>query len=440
MQKKRFRIHLNIGTLIFGILFVYLCITLILFATKRHVDTYQVISGPLSGNDTYTAMIMRNEEVVKSSVDGYVNFFINDASKISKSDLICCVSPSELPTSNITIDSTDTQTLRTLSSAASKTFDRIRFDDIYDLQYSISNVLWDAAAMNSAAGNFYVSYQDGIVSTYVDGCEYVTEDELTTDMGQNSGYLCTRLSNQQRVQIGTDLYRMISGEEWYIYFPITDAQTVRLASLPSIKVKFLSDNNTESGKLSFYTNGDQRFAKVTLHSGLLRYVDERYIDVEIISNVQTGLKIPTSAIVTKDFYTVPASFLTYSGENDEAGFLRETRRDDGSKTTSFVEATVYAKITPDDGSEDLYYVDTSVFSAGDILVRPDSDTKYTINNTGTLEGVYCVNKGYSVFRKISIIDQNSDFCIVEEGTSYGLSLYDFIVRDGSTVKEEDIIY
>ena len=440
MKRRRFRIHFNIGTVVFVVLFVYLCVTLILFATKRHVETCQVIAGPLSGNDTYTALIRRNEEVIKASADGYVNFFINDASKVSKSDLICCVSPTELPTSNNTVDSAAVEALRTMTANASKTYDPVRFDETYALQYSISNVLWDSAAVNSAAGSFYVSDTDGIVSTYVDGFEYVTENELMPDMGQNSGTLSKRLANQEHVSIGTDLYRMINGEEWYLYFPVTDAQTVRLASLTNVKVKFLTDNNTENGKLTFFMNGDQRFAKVTLHSGLLRYVDYRFIDVEIVSNIQTGLKIPTSSIVTKDFYTVPVSFLTYSGENDEAGFLREKRNEDGTKSTEFVEATVYAQVTPDDGTEDLYYIDQSVFESGDVLIRPDSDTKYTISRTGTLEGVYCVNKGYSVFRKINIIDQNSDFCIAEEGTSYGLSLYDYIVKDGSAVREEDILY
>lgn len=440
MKRKRIRIQLNIGTVIFGILFIYLVITLILYATRRHVDTYQVISGPLSGNDTYTALILRDEEVVTASVDGYVNFFINDAAKVSKSDLICCVSPDKLPTSNVTVDTAGYRKLRELTQNASKSFDSVKFDDIYDLQYSISNVLWDSAAVNSAAGNFYAANSDGIVSTYVDGLEYLQESDLTADLGQNAGYLSVRLSNQQKVSNGTALYRRVNGEEWTIYFPITDAQTVRLASLSSIKVKFLKDNNTESGKLSFFTNGSQRFGKITFESGLFRYVDDRYIEVEIISNVQTGLKIPTSSIVSKEFYTVPASFLTYSGGNDNTGFLKESTNDDGTKSTSFVEATVYAKVTPEDGSEDLYYIDKSVFEDGDVLIRPDSTTRFSIRATASLEGVYCVNKGFSVFRKVEIIDQNSDFCIVREGTSYGLSLYDFIVRDGSTVKEEDILY
>ena len=57
-----------------------------------------------------------------------------------------------------------------------------------------------------------------------------------------------------------------------------------------------------------------------------------------------------------------------------------------------------------------------------------------------LEGVYCINKGYAVFRKVVIIDQNEEYCIVESGTTYGIAQFDNIVSDSSTVKEEEILY
>jgi len=54
--------------------------------------------------------------------------------------------------------------------------------------------------------------------------------------------------------------------------------------------------------------------------------------------------------------------------------------------------------------------------------------------------VYCINKGYAVFRKIVMIEQNDEYCIVETGTTYGLSQFDYIVRNGNTVKEDDILF
>lgn len=439
MKRKHFRIHLNIGTIIFGILFIYIFATLILYVTRRHVETYQVISGPLSGNDTYTALISRDETVVQSSTDGYVNYFINGSQRVSNSDLICVVSDSKDIASNAVLDNADSSKLRELTANSARSFDSEKFDEVYDLQYNISNILWSSAAAQTTAGNFYNSASDGMASVYTDGYEYMNESELTADMGQNSDYNPKRLNNHDKVMAGTPIYRMINSEEWSICFPITDEQTLKLASIDNIKVKFLTDNNTETGKLTFFTNNDQRFGKITFTSGMYRYINERFIDVEILSNLRTGLKIPSSSVVTKEFYTVPASFMTESGDGNETGFLKETKDKDGNTSTVFVPATLYAGIKNGSGEDETYYVDMDTFKEGDILVKTDSTQRYTVKTTDKLEGVYCVNKGYSVFRKISIIDKNSEFCIVEEGTRYGLSLYDYIVKDGASVKENEIV-
>ena len=88
----------------------------------------------------------------------------------------------------------------------------------------------------------------------------------------------------------------------------------------------------------------------------------------------------------------------------------------------------------------MYYVDKSDLKAGDVLVKPDSQSRFEIKETGSLEGVYSINKGYAVFRQISVLDKNEDYCIVETGTPYGIAQFDHIVLDGSTVNEETILY
>lgn len=40
------KIPLNIGTFIFGALFVYMVITVILYLTADHIQSYQVTAGP----------------------------------------------------------------------------------------------------------------------------------------------------------------------------------------------------------------------------------------------------------------------------------------------------------------------------------------------------------------------------------------------------------
>ena len=53
---------------------------------------------------------------------------------------------------------------------------------------------------------------------------------------------------------------------------------------------------------------------------------------------------------------------------------------------------------------------------------------------------YNINKGYTQFRQINILAQNEEYTLVEEGTSYGLTVYDHIVLNGSAVDEDEIIY
>ena len=87
-----------------------------------------------------------------------------------------------------------------------------------------------------------------------------------------------------------------------------------------------------------------------------------------------------------------------------------------------------------------YYVDMAAFNDGDILRAQDSATTYQIGETIPLQGVYCINKGYAVFRKIQIIDQNAEYSIIKKQTQYGISQYDYIVENASTVSEEDIVH
>ncbi|MCR5733148.1 MAG: hypothetical protein K6G22_00955, partial [Lachnospiraceae bacterium] len=103
-------------------------------------------------------------------------------------------------------------------------------------------------------------------------------------------------------------------------------------------------------------------------------------------------------------------------------------------SSEFVETTIYNR------TETEYYVDESVFDIGDYVVDPQGGEKYPISKQGTLIGVYNINKGYADFKQITILYQNEEYSIVKSNAEYGLSVYDHIVLDGSTVKENDLIY
>ena len=100
-------------------------------------------------------------------------------------------------------------------------------------------------------------------------------------------------------------------------------------------------------------------------------------------------------------------------------------------TTLYYETDVYYYI--EDGGE-------TGFTAGDYIVKPESSERYQIGAKATLEGVYNMNKGYTVFKQIDILASNNEYYVVRKNMDYGLSVYDHIVLDASTVEEGKLIY
>jgi len=74
------------------------------------------------------------------------------------------------------------------------------------------------------------------------------------------------------------------------------------------------------------------------------------------------------------------------------------------------------------------------------IAKKVSNDLYQVGNTAELEGVYCINQGYTQFRKIKVLYANEEYTIVEEGTTFGLTIYDRIVLNAEAVKEDQVIY
>lgn len=74
------------------------------------------------------------------------------------------------------------------------------------------------------------------------------------------------------------------------------------------------------------------------------------------------------------------------------------------------------------------------------IIHPETGALYTIGQIGTLSGVYNVNKGYAVFNVITVLYKNDDYSIVKANETYGLTQYDRIALDGSSVEDDQVIY
>lgn len=467
---------LNIGTMLFGVLLLYMIFSAILYLTSDKVESYQVISGPLSRNETYTGLAVREESVYKADTDGYITYYAKEGNKINANGVIYGIG-STMPSDNeAELTAEEILNIRNDMMSFSKSFNSSKFNNTYSFKYNLEgNILQYAGS--SQAGVTTLGGQkitktdrDGIVLYSMDGYEDKTVSTLTVaDFDQNA-YHETDLKNDGSIQTGDPVYTLITDERWSLLIPLSSKQEAKLADRTAVRVKFLKDDMTQSGDFSIVEIEGQKYGKIDFNKGLIRYAADRFLEIELVTNTVTGLKIPLSSIVTKEAYKIPDKYLTTDPKTQKTGLMIEGSDKNGNSTSSFVPVDIYARTedeeamkaaqeeaqekmaakNSDEGDEAaevvsvptqyLYFVDKKGFQEGDVAVCPEDQSRFVIKDIGVLEGVYCTNQGYAVFRHIELLDQNEEYAIVSKNTVYGLSRYDHIVRNADKVSEQEILY
>lgn len=448
---------MNIGTMLFGMLFIYMAFSAILYLTSPKIESYQVIAGPLSRNETYTGLAIREESVHQAETSGYITYYAREGSKINADGVVYGISSTKTSDSQTELSTDELSSIRNQMLNFSKGFNSSNFNSTYSFKYEMEgNILQYAGVTGNSTSDqndstsSVVSYgnqtinkadSDGIVLYSKDGYEGRTVDSLTTEDFDQNSYHETDLKTQGSVNTGDSLYTLITDEKWSLVLPLSEKQAAKLADRTAVRVKFLKDDKTQSGDFSIIEIDGAKYGKIDFNKGLIRYASDRFLEIELVTNTVTGLKVPLSSIVTKEFYIIPSKYATTNTDSQETGFMVQSN----GKNNTFVTSTIYAQEeqsgSKDDGETSyLYYVDKKDFKEGDVIISQKDQSKFVVSDIGVLEGVYCINQGYAVFRRIEILDQNEEYAIVSKATSYGLSRYDHIVRNADDVNEEDILY
>ena len=457
LKKLRKLFSMNIGTMLFGMLFIYMTFSAILYLTSPKIESYQVIAGPLSRNETYTGLAIREESVHQAETSGYITYYAREGSKINADGVVYGISSTKTSDSQTELSADELSSIRNQMLNFSKGFNSSKFNTTYSFKYELEgNILQYAGFTGNSTSDqndstsSVVSYgnqtinkadSDGIILYSKDGYEGRTVDSLTTEDFDQNSYHETDLKTQNSVNTGDSLYTLITDEKWSLVIPLSEKQAAKLADRTAVRVKFLKDDKTQSGDFSIIEIDGAKYGKIDFNKGLIRYASDRFLEIELVTNTVTGLKVPLSSIVTKEFYIIPSKYATTNADSQETGFMVQS---DG-KNNTFVTSTIYAQEeqsgSKDDGETSyLYYVDKKDFKEGDVIISQKDQSKFVVSDIGVLEGVYCINQGYAVFRRIEILDQNEEYAIVSKATSYGLSRYDHIVRNADNVNEEDILY
>lgn len=440
---------------IFGAMTVYIIAVIITYFRMEPIQGYEIQIGSLSVAKTYTGIAIRQEELLRSPYTGYINYYIREGERVSSRDTVYSVDESGklaslLNTGNMEDSSYTDAELSELRSEViqyDRMFDCKEFRSVYDFKYDLEGTVLKMAnismyehmeTLNQSSLGGMVSLcsagKTGYVVYSTDGYEGLTPEQITPEMFDQSKYEKSRVNNNDLIEKNATVGKLVTDENWSLIIPVEKDRSAVLEEEEYVKVKFVKTQETSWGQVTIHHLADGDYAQLTFNNSCVAFCTDRYVDIELILDEVKGLKIPQSAIVDKEFYIIPAEYMTKGGPNGNYGVLKEKADENGNLVSSFIETTVYSS----DDKE--FYIDSIDIKVGDYICKPDSPDKMAVSRSGKLTGVYNMNKGYADFKQITKLDENEEYAIVSSNTKYGLTVYDRIVLDASSVKNYDFTY
>lgn len=458
VKKYRKPLNVNIGMIIFSVIFIYVVICVIMYFQTSHIVRYEVQEGSLAADTIYRGIILRDETVVYTQETGYVNYYAREGERVAKNDLVYIVDETgkfseELESMHLGENSLSDKELAEFRSEIvnfAHGFESYRYDSIYDFKYSLKNTVLKLAGVNmlqsvdelSASGGVSIvsrSYAPvtGIVAYWTDGYENLDAQNVTEEILDEEKYEKNRIAGNSLMGAGDAAYKLATNENWSMVIPIEAVRGAELQEEGYVKVRFLKNGYESWGSTKLLTNVDgNTYLQLTFTNSLVTFMSDRFLDIELIVEDEKGLKIPVSSIVQKEFFLIPENFVVPGGNNGGDSIVRQRYLDDGTIAEETVETEVYYF----DNETKEYYLDSTILNAGDILYSPDNrEETYTVSKRATLTGVYNMNKGYADFKQITILYENDEYAIIKPNTKYGLSVYDYIALNAESVRDDQLI-
>ncbi len=447
----------NISTIVFLIVFFYLIFGIIVFFTTEHVALYEVREGTLLKNSYYNGIAIREESVVVSENTGYINFFVDEGSKVAKTQNIYTLSNTKLDLTSeaasseesVEISEKDQQEILELITGFTSNNADAQVNDMAHLKSSINstlqkkenqtqNILLDSiVAQSQGAVSALQSPEDGIIVFSVDGYESLTKESVTNEVFDKGQYHSDNTKGGEAIETSEPLYKIITSETWSIAISLTEEEVENYKDMKTVNVTFSMDDATIPADFALQGN----IGILTFYEGMVRYATERYLDIELNISDREGLKVPNSSLIDFDTYVIPKSYIVLDGEGDymlvqdEEGISQPVTVD-----IKYSDDTNYY-ISMEGVNEKMLIklIEQSVDEAIETVNAPQLSDIFVLSEKRTFTGVYNVDDGYTKIMYVNIISSNDEYSIIEDSGMYSLRNYDHIVLKSDGVKEFEII-
>lgn len=449
---------MNIGTIIFAIIFFYIIIRILISLQKESLSIYEVQNSYIDTNISATALIVRQEELVNATSSGYVSYYVRDGEKIGKNKTVYTIDETgsiyekikDADSDAFELTNDGLNEIRTRISNFENYFNYASFSDVYNFHYDIENAVLeltneamieqltslDDSSTDISTYKKVTTTDSGIITYYKDGYENFDIHNFKASDINKSNYKKATLKTGEIINSGDPVYKLITSENWYLIAELSDKQVKELSDQDTVTVNIHNSSKNITCNFELTKQDNKNFIIISLNQQMVNYINDRFIDIVIIQDQNNGLKIPNTSITKKSVYKIPIDYLSQGSDSTSNNLLNIKVLDDkGEVTLKQVSPDIYK-------TDDEYcYVDPNDFGQNDVLVNTQNNDTLALNTAekAELQGVFCVNQGIATFRYIDVLYQDDEYTIVKPEVPYSIAWYDRIILDQSLVKENQII-
>ncbi|CCX88939.1 putative membrane fusion protein [Clostridium sp. CAG:590] len=457
-RKPSNEFRMNIGTIIFAIIFFYIIIRILISLQKESLSIYEVQNSYIDTNISATALIVRQEELVNATSSGYVSYYVRDGEKIGKNKTVYTIDETgsiyekikDADSDAFELTNEGLSEIRTRISNFENYFNYASFSDVYNFHYDIENAVLeltneamieqltslDDSSTDISTYKKVTTTDSGIITYYKDGYENFDIHNFKASDINKSNYKKATLKTGEIINSGDPVYKLITSENWYLIAELSDKQVKELSDQDTVTVNIHNSSKNITCNFELTKQDNKNFIIISLNQQMVNYINDRFIDIVIIQDQNNGLKIPNTSITKKSVYKIPIDYLSQGSDSTSNNLLNIKVLDDkGEVTLKQVSPDIYK-------TDDEYcYVDPNDFGQNDVLVNTQNNDTLALNTAekAELQGVFCVNQGIATFRYIDVLYQDDEYTIVKPEVPYSIAWYDRIILDQSLVKENQII-
>lgn len=465
---------------------VVIAISLINAMKKPKLAIYDISSTEMFIGDNYkTALIIRSEEDVNASQDGFVRYFAGSGTRAKVGDSIFSMSDrsdiisDDTLKDNSTFSEASLSKLTTLIEKYEKNEASYDFYEVYDVKEDFESEIvtlsmnesfdMQSKLVGNSDGSLYTYYalNSGIVSYDVDTFDGISLDTFTSATFTRTGVNVESVrTNRRQYKTGDKIFKMVTSDTWYLVFPITDEQYQQyyydknaIKSPKTIDFRIEDDNLYISAPYEVITRDGENFIVITMYNYIANYLDHRFLEIAIGDMNQNTLKIPATSLVKKRYYQIPENYVVTKKEAEDAGAyiddvqLSIFKNGNAVNLSDKAKGVIHHVITTEGVVTDSFYPINALFNDDDyyyseyfeelgnsfVILEPENLTEY-IPSVTEIEGVYNVNKGYASFRRIERVKSNGEYILIRDDSVGGPRLNDHIGLVGNLFEENKIIY